>query len=272
MSNRTHCIAFSDWSSQPKTELANGMRMDDNYYYWPGSWVQDRPGFMTGSGMPMRFADTDGTMIDVYQAATQMTDESDQSYPATIDTLLNNALGSTGYYGAFTVNFHTDASTEPQSDALVSSALSHNVPIVSGKQMTTWLDGRNASSYSNISWSANTLNFTVKVGTGANGLTGWCPSPGRTGLSSPASVRWERSWLYDGDRQGNGLRAVHGGRGDLCGDILGTSRHGNHCDVRRRGRQSGPGPRDPFVDHAGDGHQRGRGGDVEDRTDRQDGA
>ena len=59
--NRTHCIAYSDWSSQPKTELANGMRLDGNYYYWPGSWVQNRPGFMTGSGMPMRFADTDGT-------------------------------------------------------------------------------------------------------------------------------------------------------------------------------------------------------------------
>ena len=32
---------------------------------------QDRPGFMTGSGMPMRFTDTDGSMIDVYQANTR---------------------------------------------------------------------------------------------------------------------------------------------------------------------------------------------------------
>ncbi len=83
--NRTHCIVFSDWSSQPKVELANGIRMDTNYYYWPGSWVQNRPGFMTGSGMPMRFADTDGTMIDIYQAATQMTDESGQTYPFTAE-------------------------------------------------------------------------------------------------------------------------------------------------------------------------------------------
>ena len=36
----------------------------------------------TGSGMPMRFADLDGSMIDVYQAATQMTDESGQTVPA----------------------------------------------------------------------------------------------------------------------------------------------------------------------------------------------
>ncbi|HET9648995.1 MAG TPA: DUF4082 domain-containing protein [Microlunatus sp.] len=181
VSNRTHCIVYSDWSSQPKTELANGMRMDGNYYYWPGSWVQDRPGFMTGSGMPMRFADTDGTMIDVYQAATQMTDESNQTYPATINALLDNAVGPNGYYGAFNANFHTDTSTEPESDALIASALSHNVPIVSGKQMVTWLDGRNSSSFSALTWSANTLNFTVKVGTGAAGLTGMLPIAGPNG-------------------------------------------------------------------------------------------
>ena len=79
--NRTHCIAWSDWATQPKVELENGIRLDTNYYYWPPDWVQDRPGMFTGSGMPMRFADLDGSMIDVYQAATQMTDESGQTEP-----------------------------------------------------------------------------------------------------------------------------------------------------------------------------------------------
>ena len=32
-------------------------------------------------------------MFDVYQATTQMTDESGQTYPFTIDTLLEQALG-----------------------------------------------------------------------------------------------------------------------------------------------------------------------------------
>ena len=59
--NRTHCLAWSDWLGEPTVELANGMRMDVNYYYWPSAWVKNRPGFMTGSGIPMRFANTDGT-------------------------------------------------------------------------------------------------------------------------------------------------------------------------------------------------------------------
>jgi hypothetical protein len=187
--NRLHCIAFSDWSSQPKVELANGMRMDTNYYYWPGSWVQNRPGFMTGSGMPMRFADTDGSMIDIYQAMTQMTDESGQAYPFTPNTLLDNALGSAGYYGAFTANMHTDSATIPQNDALIASAKTRGVPIVSGKQMLDWIDGRNGSTYSSINWNANTLSFTVGVGTGANGLTGMLPTAGPNGTQLTSITR-----------------------------------------------------------------------------------
>ena len=62
----------------------------------------------------MRFADTDGTMIDIYQAMTQMTDESGQAYPFTSDALLDNALGPKGYYGAFNANMHTDSPPSPE--------------------------------------------------------------------------------------------------------------------------------------------------------------
>ena len=187
--SRLHCIVFSDWSSQPKVELANGIRMDDNYYYWPGSWIQNRPGFMTGSGMPMRFADTDGTMIDIYQSMTQMTDESGQVYPFTPDTLLDNAVGPKGYYGAFNVNMHTDAPTIPENDALIASAQAHGVPIVSGRQMLNWIDGRNGSTYGSINWNANTLSFTVGVGAGANGLTGMLPTAGPNGTQLASITR-----------------------------------------------------------------------------------
>ena len=100
--------------------------------------------------MPMRFADVDGTTIDVYQAATQMTDESAQTYPFTADTLFDRALGPLGYYGVFTANMHTDLPTEQQSDAAVSSAIAHGILVVSAKQMLDWLDGRNGSSFGSI--------------------------------------------------------------------------------------------------------------------------
>jgi len=182
--NRTHCIAWSDWAGEPVTEGNHNIRFDTNYYYWPGSWVNDRPGLFTGSGMPMRFAQTDGTMIDVYQAATEMTAESNQSYPATPAALLDGALGPNGYYGAFTANMHTDQAQTFEDDQLLATALSRQVPIVSSRQMLTWLDGRNGSSFKNLAWSGNALSFSVDIGAGARNLTVMLPTASAAGLLS----------------------------------------------------------------------------------------
>ena len=182
LTQRTHCIAFSDWSSQPKVQLQSGMRLDTNYYYWPSSWILDRPGMFTGSGMPMRFANTDGTMIDVYQATTQMTDESGQTLATHINALLNNAVGASGYYGVFTANMHTDGGTNASNGAesIIASAQANSVPVVSAQQMLAWLDGRNASSFANITMSGNTLSFSVNANSGANGLEALVPAQNGT--------------------------------------------------------------------------------------------
>ena len=148
--SRVDCVTWGDYDTQPQVELNHGIRLDTNYYYWPPKWVDNRPGMFTGSGMPMRFAKLDGSLIDVYQATTQMTDESGQSYPLTIDSLLSNALGPEEYYGAFTANMHTDSPESAGSDAIVAAAQIRGVPIVSARQMLTWLDGRNGSSFQKL--------------------------------------------------------------------------------------------------------------------------
>ena len=173
--NRTHCVAWSDWSTEAEVESAHGIRLDTTYYYWPAGWVQDRPGLFTGSGMPMRFAKRDGTLIDCYQAATQMTDESGQSYPMTADSLLDRALDAHGYYGVFTANMHFDNPNHPGSNAIIASAQARGVPVVSAKQMLTWLDGRNGSSFGGVRWSANALSFSIAVGEGARNLRAMLP-------------------------------------------------------------------------------------------------
>jgi hypothetical protein len=181
---RTHCLVWSDFASQPLTELGKGIRLDTTYYYWPDTWVQNRPGFFTGSGMPMRFTDASGTLIDVYQATTQMTDESGQTYPFTIDTLLNNAVGLQGYYGAFTANMHTDynpSAGQAGSDAIVASAQARGIPVISARQLLTWLDGRNGSAFQNLTWNGSALSFSVSVGTGANGLQTMLPTTSGAG-------------------------------------------------------------------------------------------
>ncbi len=178
--NRTHCIAWSDYTSQAQTSFNNGIRFDTNYYYWPGPWVADRPGMFTGSGMPMRFATSTGQMIDVYQSATQMTDESNMTYSFHADSLLDKALGPEGYYVALTANMHTDfnpSAGQTGSDAIIASAQARGVPVITARQMLEWLDGRNGSSFQSIMWNGtNLLEFAIAVGAGANGLHAMVPA------------------------------------------------------------------------------------------------
>jgi hypothetical protein len=180
--NRTHCIVWSDWATEPKVERAHGIRFDTNYYYnGPPGWLT-QPGLMTGSGFPQRFADLDGSIIDVYQAMTQVTDESELSDPLQIHTLLDNALGSKAYYGVFTMNLHTDYGDNNNANNVVADAVDRGVPVVSSAQMLDWLDGRNGSSFGDIAYSGGQLSFTVSASSKARGLQAMLP-----GLSGPLS-------------------------------------------------------------------------------------
>jgi hypothetical protein len=176
--NRTHCIAWSDWATQPKVEFNNGIRLDETYYYWPASWVQNRPGFMTGSGFPMRYADLDGTVIDVYQAPTHLVNENGVTYPEGINSMLDKALGPEGYYGVFGTHYDYSDTFATQ---LLNSAKARNVSMISAQQLLTWLDGRNTSSFGNPTLNGTQLGFSITVGAGANNLFAMVPNqiPGR---------------------------------------------------------------------------------------------
>ncbi|HMP82877.1 MAG TPA: Ig-like domain-containing protein [Verrucomicrobiota bacterium] len=178
--HRMHCIVWSGYTMMPEVGREFGIRLDVSYYYWPGSWAADWPGLFTGSGMPMRFARTNGVTLDVFQAPTQMTDESGQVYPYTVNALLDRALGPEGYYGYFVANMHTDFNTSPYtnwSDAIVQSAASRGVPVISARQLLTWLDARNGSAISSHQWTNNVLQFNVAADAGARGMQVMVPVP-----------------------------------------------------------------------------------------------
>ena len=183
--NRTHCIAWSDWATQPVVEREFGVRLDTNYYYWPPSWHGRRPGVFTGSGIPMRFANLDGSLIDVYQATTQLVDEGDSSgppidYSVHIAALLDRALGPQSYYGAFTANIHTDRSVAP-AVTIVQAAQARGVPVISARQLLAWVDGRNGSSFSGLTYDGANLRFVVNRAPGARGLEAMVPVAGPSG-------------------------------------------------------------------------------------------
>jgi hypothetical protein len=179
--HRIHCLAWSDYTTQPVVERRHGIRLDTNYYYYSPAWTLGRPGFFTGSGIPMRFADAKGRLIDVYQATTQLPDDGGLSYPAAVNQMLDRALGPTGYYGVFVANMHLDQAASAPSEAIIASALARQVPVISSRQLLTWLEGRNNSAFTALSWSGNTLRFTVTVKPGAQGLQAMVPAVSSAG-------------------------------------------------------------------------------------------
>ena len=86
----------------------------------------------------------------------------------------------------FTANMHTDSASSPGSDAIVASAQSHDVPVVSARQMLTWLDGRNHSSFGGVTWNGNTLDFTVAPLPAPNGLRAMVPTSSSVGAADDA--------------------------------------------------------------------------------------
>ena len=181
LSERAHCVTWADYDSRPIVQFGYGIRLDVTYYYERVTeWQIDaHPGMFTGSGLPMRFTDLDGDMVDVFQATTQMTDESGQTYPHTIDALLDKALGPEGYYGAFTANMHADyeqSNGSYNSPVIVSACLSRGVPVITARQMLTWLDARNASSWQNLAWDGTTLSCDVVQAPDALHMEGMLPA------------------------------------------------------------------------------------------------
>ena len=192
-SSRTHCVYWPDWSSTAEVELANGIRLDANYYHYPNAWLGARPGFLNGGGFPMRFATASGVPIDVFQQNTNLNDEVTTSYQTHIATLLDNALGTKGYYGAFGINMHTDnPGMHPGSEVVVEEAQARGVPVISYAQLLDWVDARDRSTVRGISWSAGTFTFDVTADPQADGLQVLLPTQGPsgtlTGLSRTGSV------------------------------------------------------------------------------------
>ena len=207
--------------TSPRVSLSHDIRMDANYYHFPGSWIGSRPGFLNGGGFPMRFADTDGSIVDVYQQNTNMNDEAAQAYPATVNALLDGAVGANGYYGAFGVNIHTDsAAPNASTEAIVASAQARDVPIVSYRQLLDWVDGRNTSTIRNLAWNGGTFTFTTTVGAGAVGLQTLLPTQGPTGTLSALSCAGSPTSFTAADDQGRGVRDVPGDHRHLPGDLL----------------------------------------------------
>lgn len=150
---RIHCVQWNDWVSVAQVSARYGMGMDTNYYQWPQEVFGARPGLMTGTGLPQRFADANGRPIPSWQVTTQVTDEAPGTNTAAfMRRLLDNASGPRGWYAVVTANEHLDnfpESNQGYADVLAVTAAT-GVPVITARQLLDWQNGRAAATLRDV--------------------------------------------------------------------------------------------------------------------------
>lgn len=165
--NRLHCIAWSEWTTQPEVERGWGIRLDMNYYNWPPDWIDQRPGYMTGSALPMRFSTNDGKLINVFQQETHLVNETWKNSSQAIDALITAAQDGRGYYGVLGTHFDF---SDDFDQWLIDTATRLNVPMISAQQLLAFTDGRNASTIAGIKAEAGDVHFSVTADDHVTGM------------------------------------------------------------------------------------------------------
>jgi hypothetical protein len=163
------------------------MRMNLDYYQWgpgfqneAGKWTN---GHFTGSGLPMRFVDERGRILNIYQQLTQLADDhllnlhwggvARLSSGAALEMsqeLLHRSLD--GDFSAIAYNFHVDPFAiggEWVTEAIrwlegtLDYAVAHGVPIWSGVQWLQFTEVRHDAGIENVRWQpgARRLSFDL---------------------------------------------------------------------------------------------------------------
>ncbi len=181
---RNHQIAWLGWTDAADLQASYGIAMDTDFYHW-GPWLQKSDGswphgYITGSGQPMKFVRSDGTIIPVYQQLTELVDEqlltsAGAGYEglnatqaiAVSQQMIDASLA--GDYAALMTQNHVDyyGEGDPQvwAEGMLDYASSHGVPIWNADQWLAFTQARHDANYQDVSWDSTNkaLSFSMQA-------------------------------------------------------------------------------------------------------------
>jgi hypothetical protein len=184
---RTHRILWKGWVETARAQAAFGMRMNLDYYHWgpafreeTGEWVY---GHFTGSGLPMKFVDEQGRILNIYQQLTQIADDhllslhwggvAQVSAEAALEVsrmLLRRSLD--GDYCAIVGQFHVDpfavggkwvAEARRWLEGTLDYAVAQAVPIWSAADWLHFTETRHDAKIENVQWQPNARRLSFKL-------------------------------------------------------------------------------------------------------------
>jgi hypothetical protein len=188
---RHHSLEWGGWVDPATIMPGLGLRMDLSYYAWGPALNhptqgQQAHGYITGSGLPMRFVTTSGQVLPVYQQVTSLTDEQllTGSYTEGLTTTQALAVSrqliddsQAGGYSAIATQFHVDyygfGEVGPWVDGTLAYAASQQVPMWTATRWLEFVEARAATTIDDLAFAPGTgqLTFGITVPAGAEPQT-----------------------------------------------------------------------------------------------------
>ncbi len=157
-----------EFAEQAKLETKYGIGMDGNYYQFGGNkvypnWMGD-VGHITGSGLPMKFADSKGWILNIYQSNTQLPDETwlKENIESKGNALIDRSLDEENFTW-INANFHTWywPETRPYGLKILEYCRRRGVPVWTAEKAFEFLKMKDEAAFENIKWKNNELTFTL---------------------------------------------------------------------------------------------------------------
>ncbi|MGQ0601613.1 MAG: twin-arginine translocation signal domain-containing protein [Anaerolineales bacterium] len=186
---RTHRILWTGWAETARTQAAHGIGLNLDYYHYgtflqtpEGAWAE---GYITGSGLPMRFVDEQGRVLNVFQQLTHLVDEHLMKMPwgsgwvdlkpeAALEVsrrALERATRAPGW-AALGAQFHLDPFAFGGEwaenfgrwlDGTLDLAAEYGVPVWSAAEWLNFIEARDAATFDELLWRDNRLSFRLNV-------------------------------------------------------------------------------------------------------------
>jgi len=176
---------WSQWTAPPKAAPAT---LDLSYGPGAASWNAGRPGFVSGTARPARFADLNGETVPTHQLPVALATASGHAFPADALPLLDAAAAG-AVEGVITIRL---AAGDPGLRALVTAALERELPFVTREELAAWLPLRESARIEALALDAGKLTFTIPEH-GAAGLH--LLMPRQSGVLRASAVDRGDAWV-----------------------------------------------------------------------------
>lgn len=194
---RSHCFVWMGWDTHARVARQAGVRLDENYTPYALRGTLGRLGHLNGSAMPMKFASSAGATLDVYQLVSDMDYEyfpsgtTKAAMRQAIGGLLARSTGPNEFWGFLGTHYDYSGGAEAlfrdgllEEVAARSGAGQRHIPLISAKQLLSWLDLRDGSTFQSTRFNGTMLTFSLvlKAGVPNPGLEAMVPqrANGRT--------------------------------------------------------------------------------------------